>query len=203
MTFNKFGNNLDILTSDGATLSKVISTYCVVLTHSYKLFNYLQIDEITLFYLRGFHAFAACGVPAFFLLSGYFLVYKDDWSYRKNLRKKVKSLVIPYCLFMLLYAVISCAGSLVLPQFFDDFRSFSAYDWLIHLVGIPFIEGPHFYGPLWFVVDLIVLNALSCFLIPAVNNSPGYILIPVLLILYFSPVSQFIRYPITFFLLGM
>ena len=64
------------LSSDGATLAKVVATFSVVLVHSYKLFKYLSLDDSTVFYLRGFHAFASCGVPVFFLLSGYFLTFK-------------------------------------------------------------------------------------------------------------------------------
>lgn len=196
-------NLIGSLSSNGATIAKIIATFSVVLTHSYKLFGYLKIEETDIMYLRGFHAFAACGVPIFFLLSGYFLTYKDNFDYVKNLKKKVKSLFIPYVLFTFLYAVISCAGSLVLPAFFDDFRKFTAYDWLIHLTGIPFVEGPRFYGPLWFLRDLIIFNLLSFVLVPFVKKVPNYIVIPLMLILYFMPISQFIRYPIVFFILGM
>lgn len=195
--------SLGILSSDGATIAKIIATFSVVLTHSYKLFGYLKIEETDILYLRGFHAFAACGVPVFFLLSGYFLTYKDNFDYVKNLKKKVKSLFIPYILFTVLYAVISCVGSLVLPVFFDDFRKFTFYDWLIHLTGIPFVEGPRFYGPLWFLRDLIIFNLISLVLVPIVKKVPNYIVIPLMLILYFMPISQFIRYPIAFFIIGM
>jgi len=58
------------LSSDGATLAKVIATFSVVLTHSYKLFGYMAVDGSSVLYLRGFHAFASCGVPVFFLLWG-------------------------------------------------------------------------------------------------------------------------------------
>ena len=133
------------LSSDGATLAKIIATFSVVFTHSYKLFGYMSVSEDKVFYLRGFHAFAACGVPVFFLLSGYFLVFKGNWDYGKNLKKKFKSLFIPYILFILIYAVISCAGSLVLPGFFDEFRKFTAYDWVMRLFGIPFVIAPRFY----------------------------------------------------------
>ena len=88
-------NGFTALSSDGATMAKVISTFCVVLIHSYKLFKYMDVKSSEIFYLRGVHAFATCGVPIFFLLAGYYLVYKDDWNYRNNLKKKFKSLVIP------------------------------------------------------------------------------------------------------------
>lgn len=191
------------LSSEGATLAKVIATFSVVLTHSYKLFRYMGAQASDVFYLRGFHAFAACGVPVFFLLSGYFLVFKDNWDYRKNLKKKFKSLVIPYCLFILIYALISMIGSLVLPAFFDDFRQFTTYDWLMHLFGIPFALGPSYYGPLWFVRELMIFNILSIVLVPAVKKIPDYILVPPMVVIYFLPISQMIRYSIPFFIIGM
>ena len=191
------------LSSDGATLAKVIATFGVVLTHSYKLFRYMGVQESEVFYLRGFHAFAACGVTVFFLLSGYFLVFKGNWDYKKNLKKKFKSLVIPYCLFMLNYALISMVGSLVLPAFFDDFRQFTAHDWLMHLFGIPFVTEPNYYGPLWFIRELVVLNILSVALVPAVKRIPDYLLIPPMVVIYFLPISRLIRYSIPFFIVGM
>lgn len=195
--------HITALSSDGATLAKVIATFSVVLTHSYKLFRYMGVEASEVFYLRGFHAFAACGVPVFFLLSGYFLVFKDNWNYSKNLKKKFKSLVIPYCLFILLYAMISMIGSLVLPAYFDDFRTFTAYDWLMHLFGIPFVIAPSFYGPLWFIRELVIFNILSIALVPAVKKIPDSILIPSMVVIYFLPISQLIRYSIPFFIAGM
>lgn len=194
---------ISILSSDGANMAKVIATFCVVLTHSYKLFEYIGRQESELFYLRGFHAFAACGVPVFFLLSGYFLVFKDNWDYKKNTKKKVKSLLIPFCCFILLYTFISIIGSLFLHGFFDDFKSFTVWDWLMHLVGIPFVTAPVYYGPLWFVRDLFILNIFSFFLVPIVRRVPSWILIPAMCVIYFLPISQLVRYSIPFFVVGM
>ncbi len=191
------------LSSDGMTLAKIIATVSVVFTHSYKLFGYMSVEDADVFYLRGIHAFAACGVPVFFLLSGYFLVFKDNWDYGKNLKKKFKSLVIPYLVFILVYAVISCAGSLVLPNFFDDFRKFTVYDWIMRLFGIPFVIAPRFYGPLWFVRELLIFNLLSFALVPLVKKTPGYILLPAMVGLYFLPIDQIIRYSVSFFIIGM
>ncbi len=50
--------NISALSSDGATLAKVIATFSVVLTHSFKLFKFMGDDESSVFYLKGFHAFA-------------------------------------------------------------------------------------------------------------------------------------------------
>lgn len=195
--------NLSALSSDGATLAKVIATFGIVLTHAHKIFGYLGVADSRIFYLRGLHAFGTSGVPLFFLLSGYFLTVKGSFDYQRNLKKKFRSLVIPYCLFMLVYALISCAGSQVFPSFFDDFTKFSARDWFMHLVGIPFVVGPEFYGPFWFLRELFILNVLAFALVPASKKIPGYILIPAMILLYFLPVRRMLRYSIPFFVAGM
>ena len=194
---------MSALSSDGATLAKLIATFSVVLTHAHKIFGYIGVTDAQVFYLRGFHAFSSSGVPVFFLLSGYFLTVKDNFDYRINLKKKFKSLVIPYCGFMLIYTCISCVGSQVLPAFFDDFTKFTARDWLMHLFGIPFVVGPEFYGPFWFIRELFIFNLLSFALVPAVKKIPGYLLIPAMIVLYFLPISRQICYSIPLFLTGM
>lgn len=165
----------------------------------------MGVETSKVFFLRGFHAFASCGVLVFFMLAGYFLTFKvgDSWNYRENLKKKLKSLAIPYCLFMLFYTIVSCLGSLVLPNFFDDFRQFTAYDWFMHLIGIPFVIRPKFYGPLWFVRELLIFNIASIALVPMVKKAKGYILFPAMICIYFLPFSQMICYSIPFFIVGM
>lgn len=191
------------LSSDGATIAKVIATFCVVLVHSDKLFKYMEINTAMSFYLNGFRAIAACGVPVFFLLSGYFLTLKDQWDWKTNMRKKVRSLLVPYCLFILFYAVISFAGSLVFPSFFDNFKELTVTDWFYKLIGIPFVEGPQFYGPLWFIRDLFILNVFAFLLVPLVKKIPAYILMPAMALIFFLPLPDSTRYSIPFFLVGM
>ena len=195
-------SSIAALSSDGATLAKVIATFCVVLRHSYKLFKYMHVERSEICYLNGVWAFPGCCVHIFFLLAGYYLTIKDNWDYRNNLGKKFRSLVIPYLGFISIYAVISCVGSLVFPAFFDDFRKFSAHDWLMHFFGIPFLRDPVFYGPLWFILELIIFNILSFALVPLVKRAPGYLLIPAMIAIYFAPVGYKMWYP-TFFVIGM
>lgn len=195
--------SVSALSSDGATLAKIIATFCVVLRHSYKIFEFIGVEETEVFYLRGFHAIGASGVPVFFLLSGYFLTVKDNFDYYENLKKKFRSLAIPYLCFMLFYAVINCTGSLFLPEFFDDFRKYTAYDWLTHFFGIPFVSTPRFYGPLWFLRELFIFNVLSFALVPIAKKTPGFILVPAMLAVYFSPFTHIIRFSIPFFMIGM
>ena len=190
------------LSSDGATMAKVIATFCVVLRHSYKVFKFMNVDSSEILYLNGIYAFGACSVQIFFLLAGFYLTVKDNWNYRNNLKKKFRSLVIPYLGFISIYAVINCVGSLIFPAFFDDFRKFTVFDWLLHFFGIPFLKDPVFYGPLWFVLELFIFNLLSFALVPVVKKIPGFLLIPAMIILYFAPVGYKIWYP-TFFVIGM
>ena len=198
----KINKHVRALSSDGATVAKVMATFCVVLAHSHKLFGYMEVED-AVYFLRGVKALGYCSVPVFFLLSGYFLIFTGGLNWQKNLGKKTKSLLIPYCIFILVYALISCFGSLVLPGFFDDFREFTAYDWLIRLFGIPFSSSPRFYGPLWFVRELFILNILSFAIVPVVKKTSGYVLFPVAMVVYFLPIPQIIRHSVVFFVVGI
>ena len=191
------------LSSNGSNLAKVIATFCVVLVHSYNLFGYAHIDGNNDYLLRGFRSLAGCGVPIFFLLSGYFMTRKDNWTWKDNLKKRVKSLIIPYCLFILCYTILNCLGYIVIPSVFENFRTFSVKDWFRHLIGYPFWTRPIFYDPCWFLRDLILLNFLTIILFPVVKKTPLYILLPAMLVLWLLPIAQYFRSSFSFFITGM
>ena len=50
---------------------------------------------------------------------------------------------------------------------------------------------------------VFIFNWLSFAWVPIVKKTPGYILIPVMIMLYFLPIDQTIRYSVSFFVLGM
>lgn len=191
------------LSSEGANLAKIVATFCVVFTHCYAVFDSAHVESEYLYLTRGFHCIGSCGLYIFFLLSGYFLTLKDNWSWSMNMKKKVKSLLIPYCLFMLVYTLLNCVVALALPGVVDDFREFTAYDWFMRLVGYPFYGAPRFYAPMWFLRDLFLLNVLSFLLVPAVKKTPARCLIPCMLILYFLPLPRHTRISVAFFVIGM
>lgn len=56
------------------------------------------------------HSLARIAVPMFFFISGYYAFYKKDWSQRSvwtaELKKRVKTLLVPYLLWNSLYIII-------------------------------------------------------------------------------------------------
>ena len=193
----------NILSSNGANFAKIIATFCVVLVHSHNIFGYAQIPEDKLSILRGFETIAFSGVPIFFLLSGYFLMLKDNWNWKTNIRKKIRSLLIPYCCFITVYTIINCIGYHIAPNMFDNYKAFSVGDWFERLIGQPFVSAPHFYDPLWFLRDLFILNLMTILIVPIIKKCPENILIPALAIIWFLPIHPYMRQSIVFFILGM
>lgn len=138
---------------------------------TYILFNQNLVGKwVQLFISDGI---ACAAVPLFFLFAAYLQAKKAD-SYGTLLRKKAKSLLVPYIIWISLYVfylaglkllVIKIAPGLIAkPE--KNALSWTAADWLQQTLGyratangmltFPWIA-PHF----WFIRDLIILTALS------------------------------------------
>lgn len=138
---------------------------------TYILFNQNLVGKwVQLFISDGI---ACAAVPLFFLFAAYLQAKKAD-SYGTLLRKKAKSLLVPYIIWISLYVfylaglkllVIKIAPGLIAkPE--KNALSWTAADWLQQTLGyratangmltFPGIA-PHF----WFIRDLIILTALS------------------------------------------
>ena len=112
-------------------------------------------------FLSRYMAYAA--VPSFFIISGFLLLYNvkdyDKTVYLSKLYKRVKSLLVPYTLWCLIYLLIY---------------------WLIGQENILFLEAPNLFngelspiqllvnifikpldGPLWFIRNLFIMVVLS------------------------------------------
>lgn len=100
-------------------------------------------------------------VPGFFILSAY-LLYKKDYDYGKNLKKKCKSILIPYILMNTIWIFFfACVQQIpALGVFFTNESFFvtnwSIMDWLNAYIGLQ--TGSPILYPLWFLLNLMVLN---------------------------------------------
>lgn len=191
------------LTSEGANLTKVVATFCVVLVHSNNIFEFAKMGGVNVEYLKGFRVFASVGVPLFFVLSGYFLLVRGTFNWKRNVIKKISSLLVPYAVFMILYTILNCVGYLVFPSMFDNFFNFRIVDWIDHLIGCPFFSNPKYYEPFWFLRDLFLLNILTVFLVPLIKKVSCYVIIPAMIILWLSPLPHHFRQSFSFFIIGM
>lgn len=124
------------------------------------------------------YAVAHCAVPGFFLLSS-ILLYRKPFCWKENMRKKLRTLGIPY----LLMNTFWIAAYFVAQQIPGLRDFFSNPDKLIAQWGfreyanafLGFQKGSFypFLYPLWFVRDLLVLNALASLLGYLIDHFPN------------------------------
>ena len=142
---------------------------------------------------------ARCAVPLFFLFAAYLQFKKGDF-YGTLLRKKAKSLVLPFVLWPVLNIALFVGMKLavarlvpgllarldVIPQF-----SWTAADWLHAFFGYEDMENGRTFGgylvQMWFVRDLFILIVLSPLLCRAARSFPVCTLVAVSFF-YFSDV---------------
>ena len=117
---------------------------------------------------------ARAAVPLFFMFAAY-LQAKKDYSYGTLLKKKAKSLLLPFVLWTLIYVFYYAGLKLIVlkvaPQLLanpdQNCLSWTALDWFHKLVGYTpdghggIIHPPAIAHHLWFVRDLLILSLLS------------------------------------------
>jgi Acyltransferase family. len=108
-------------------------------------------------------------VPLFFLFAAYLQTKKDD-RYSILLKKKAKSLLLPFVLwtafYVFTYGGIKLIVLQVLPQFVshpdNTIFTWSAADWFHKILGYrKTISTPAIAFQFWFLRDLIILTAIS------------------------------------------
>lgn len=107
-------------------------------------------------------------VPVFFAMSSFLLFFKND-TYIIMLKKKAKSLLLPFILWpllnMLFFAIIKMIGDCTRIGFLSgvgnyDFLTWSTKDWFGNFFGYV-NDGVLYLSQFWFMRDLIVLVILS------------------------------------------
>lgn len=121
--------------------------------------NYPVFSSITWFFSR-FLAYSA--VPAFFIISGFLLFYNVDHFdrivYVSKMKRRVKSLVIPYVVWNLLYFLIlrfMSPENIPLFDLYDFQHENNPIKYIFELFIRP-ID-----GPLWFIRNLVVMTFIS------------------------------------------
>ena len=114
-------------------------------------------------------AISRCAVPGFFFMSAIFL-YRNPFSWKANIKKKVKTLVIPYFIlntfWIAFYYCCEQIPSLSLYFTGQDFANWVLTKWLdAYIVHV-------FVGVLWFLRDLFVLNLLATFIMKILDRFP-------------------------------
>jgi fucose 4-O-acetylase-like acetyltransferase len=122
--------------------------------------------------------FTAIAVPLFFLMSG-FLLYIKDPDYMENLKKKCRTILLPYILWAVLVVVFlfTAQSFNVTKPYFANLivRNFSPMDWTGVFVGHlgKFSKGYPLVYQFWFLRDLFVLNILFVIIKKIIDICPG------------------------------
>ena len=209
------------LCSEAIDLVRFPLAVMVVFIHSFPDSKWLDFTAIDYCSLNSFdtfnvfrrffsNVFPSIAVPAFFLISGYLFFKKLeqwDWSvWKRKMRSRLKTLVIPYSLWVTLYilyrsGVYLTIGAIIIngrpcslfTDWFWEYGGFHLYwdssvwgnDRLNWLGGVaPHMTAPHLV-PLWFLRDLMVVVALTPFIYWLIKKS-GIVLISILGITYLT-----------------
>ena len=133
-------------------------------------------------------------VPGFFLLSS-ILLYRKPFNWTLNIKKKLKSLAIPYlilnCSWILLFFVLQSlsfsSGIFNNPE--NYVRSWDLRQWCNALFGVPNNVVPFLY-PLWFLRDLLILNFFSYVIWKLVDKIPELMLAGALYLWFFRSIPN-------------
>ena len=150
---------LDKNTSEAIYLIKAISIIFVCYTHSYiepiyfvggipVWFDFIQYSLSVVI--------ARTAVPLFFFVSA-FLLYTKEYSYKDNLKKKFKTLFIPYIIFNLISFFVFYTLE---PRF--TIENWKISDWVNAFVG--YRNAYPILFTLWFLRNLMLLNLFCDFI---------------------------------------
>lgn len=152
---------------------------------------------------------ARSAVPAFFLLASYFL-YRKPYSWKTNLAKKSRSLLIPFVLinaFWVLFLLVSQHIPAMKPFFSKSEHVIGNWGWgeWMGAFGWSWTQKYPLAYPLWFLRDLFVLNVLAVIVEWIVDRSKAWslcIFIPLWLVVKSSPVVFLSIHAISFWGIG-
>lgn len=132
-----------------------------------------------------------CAVPGFFLLSGA-LLFRREFCWKANLRRKFRRLLVPYLLLNTFWLAVCLLGRKIgaLSAYFSseatNVYAWNGWQWINAYVG--FQGGPVAYH-LWFLRDLFVLNLLAGLALRVMQRWPRLTL-AVLVALYATGVES-------------
>lgn len=148
-----------------------------------------------------------CAVPVFILISSV-LLYAKPFQWWPNVKKKVRSLLVPYLIFNTLWVVLVFAKHILGKKLGIhvgndvNLAAFSLFDWLDAYLGLTGDYKP-ILTVLWYVRDLFLLNLLALPLKKLVDFLPLPTLLAVVLLWVCDVPIPFIQpYSLVFFVLG-
>ena len=155
---------------------------------------------------------ARCAVPLFFLFAAYLQAKKND-PYPALLKKRARSLLVPYVLWIGIYLCYTIFGKLLIAKLMPEVLvhpdktvfSWNFTDWFARIfgygkwLGVLPDNNPGAAGQFWFVRDLMILVVCSPLLVRLVRKFPVGFFALVSLLYAFSVTVYFVEIPALFF----
>ena len=129
-----------------------------------------------------------CAVPAFFFMSAMFL-YRKPFSWRENMRRKIRSLLIPYlvintlCIIIIFASQVTFGVNPYVSNMMGVISDWGFMQWVDAYTGI-FTGFPRF-SVLWFMRDLFVLNIFAGIFVYITDRFPRIMLCVLVLLMLF------------------
>jgi len=153
---------------------------------------------------------SSVAVPGFFLFSG-ILLYRKPFSWKENMKKKVRTLIIPYLLCNIIWIAAFFIAQLfpVTAIYFSKDENiishFNFIDWINAFLPLNVFknEKPFLY-PFWYIHNLIFMNLFAIILKKIMDKAPK-IWLCLLAVLWLSPTSGWLglyKQSVVFFCLG-
>lgn len=176
-------------------IMKVFLTMMVIFIHSYseeivnsnigtqQFPNWLYWTEYIISKI-----FCNWAVPTFFVISA-ILLYSKEFVWKENMKKKTKSLLLPYMifnLFWIFFYFVAQSVSITRPYFSNTSNIISTWGINNYFEAFLGSKGTPFLYPLWFVRDLYVLNIASKGLKKIIDICPKIIILLLAIITIFG-----------------
>lgn len=142
--------------------------------------------------------FSHMAVPMFFFMSGYLFYYNiKRWSwviYKKKIKSRIKTLIIPYFLWNLLYLLFIFFLQFKFPSLISGERKKIADYTIVELINSFWNYGGIYYGmpilySFWYVRDLIIMCICSPLLYFIIKRLGKFYLFLLCLFFVFNPFS--------------
>lgn len=140
-------------------------------------------------------AVSRCAIPGFFFLSA-ILLYRKEFTFSDNIKKKMKTLIIPYVIlntfWICFYYIAQHIGpvSIYFSNPDNIIAEWNLTDYINAYFGfMPKIEALSYYPmlyPLWFMRDLIFLNIVALPLKKIIDKFPKFIFALLVVLLLFN-----------------
>ena len=181
-------------TSDTINIIKIIAIFLVCYIHAYRdsinfVGHTVQLEIPIWFDLLQYSIskiFATVAVPLFFFFSS-LLIYRKSIIWKDNIKKKVKTLLIPYLILntigIISYFVLQQIPTISIffsrPQYIVS--NWNCCDWINAYIG--YRDGYPLLYPLWFIRNLLILNII-CTLVECMVRKYKITLLSILTVIY-------------------